>query len=258
MSVRILRENKTLFSRYEELAAGDIVVGRIRLRPSEEGLIADLLHRGIQLIPSGLSQLCSRSKVLQAQLLRQFMGPGTCVIHDRHDMQRCVGSFDARQAVVCKLDRANGGTGILRFASIEDVYTQTMLGSLRYPFVLQPFYSGCRDVRVVMLGELIDAYERHNEDNFRHNLHFGGTAKPWSLSRAQQELCVRIMKRAGFPYAHLDFLVSPAGAFWLSEINLRGGLRGAGISQSDYLEQVENIHARMLDALLNKKVDAGN
>jgi len=249
---RIIRENRTLFSLYEELCAGDIVVGRIRLRPGEEGLLADLLQRGIHLVPSGLSQLCSRSKALQAQLLGRFMGPGTWVIRDRHDMQRCIGFFDDQHSVICKLNRANGGTGILKFASIEDVYTQAMLGALNYPFVLQPFYRDCRDVRVVMLGALIEAYERHNEKNFRHNLHFGGTATPWPLTEEQLERCEQIMNRAGFPYAHLDFLISPEGDFWLSEINLRGGLRGARISQADYLKQVEKIHTRSIVELLKK------
>jgi len=247
--VRIIQENATLFSHYEELEAGDIVVGRIRMHASEEGLIIDLLQRGIHLVPSGLSQVCSRSKAMQAQLLRHFMGPGTSVVRDQHDMQHCIGFFDDQQAVICKLDRANGGTGVLKFASIEDVYSQAMLGVLRYPFVLQPFYKGCRDVRVVMLGELQEAYERHNSNNFRHNLHFGGASKSWPLNRELQELCERIMNRAGFPYAHLDFLVNPEGDFWLSEINLRGGLRGSRLTQSDYLKQVEKIHAGLVAEL---------
>jgi len=256
VQVRIVRDNQTLFSCYEELRAGDIVVGRIRLRSSEEALIADLLQRGIHLVPSGLAQLCSRSKVLQARLLNKFMGPGTCVVHDHHDMQRLVGQFRDNEPLVCKLDRANGGTGILRFSSIEDVYTQSMLGSLAYPFVLQPFYAGCRDVRVVMLGDVREAYERQNSKNFRHNLHFGGTSSSWPLERELQELCERIMSRAGFPYAHLDFLVSADGDFRLSEINLRGGLRGAGLNQADYLAQVEKIHAGIVDGLCEQQQES--
>jgi ribosomal protein S6--L-glutamate ligase len=252
----IIRDNKSLFARYEELVAGDIVVGRIRLRTSEEGLITDLIQRGIHLVPSGLSQLCSRSKVLQAQLLKKFMGPGTCVVHDHHDMQRLVGQFRDNEPLVCKLDRANGGTGIFRFPSIEDVYTQSMLGSLAYPFVLQPFYAGCRDVRVVMLGDVREAYERHNSKNFRHNLHFGGTSRSWPLDPELQELCERIMNRAGFPYAHLDFLISADGDFWLSEINLRGGLRGAELNQGDYLAQVEKIHAGIVDGLCEQQQES--
>lgn len=244
MCARIVTDNKTFFESYHELQVGDIVVGRIRLRPSEESLLVDLVSRGIHLIPSATAQLCSRSKVLQAGLLGKFMGPGTRPVHDQHDMLRLVGKYDGR--VICKLDRANGGAGVLSFSSIEDVYNQVVLGTLSFPFVVQPFYADCRDIRVVVLGDVVEAYERRNEGNFRHNLHFGGVSSPWELTGPQRELCRRIMQRAGFPYAHLDFLVSPAGEIWLTEINLRGGLRGAGLNQKDYLTRVERIHEEMV------------
>ncbi len=244
MCARIITDNKTLFDTYHELQAGDIVVGRIRLRPGEESLLVDLVSRGIHLIPSATAQLCSRSKILQAGLLGRFMGPGTSPVHDLHDMLRLVGEYEGR--VICKLDRANGGTGILSFSSVEDVYNQAVLGTLAFPFVVQPFYADCRDIRVVVLGDVVEAYERRNPRNFRHNLHFGGVSRPWELTGAQRELCRRIMQRADFPYAHLDFLVSPAGETWLTEINLRGGLKGADLSQKDYLTKVERIHEEMV------------
>lgn len=247
MSARIITDNQTLFAAYHELQAGDIVVGRIRLRPGEESLLVDLVSRGVHLIPSATAQLCSRSKVLQAALLGKFMGPGTSPVHDLHDMLRLVGEYTGNGKVICKLDRANGGTGILCFSSIEDVYNQAVLGCLGFPFVVQPFYADCRDIRVVVLGDVIEAYERHNASNFRHNLHCGGVSRPWELTGEQDALCLQVMRRAGFPYAHIDFLVSPAGDTWLTEINLRGGLRGARLNQKDYLTQVERIHREMVE-----------
>ncbi len=246
MCARIVTDNKTFFDAYHELQAGDIVVGRIRLRPGEESLLVDLVSRGIHLIPSATAQLCSRSKVLQAGLLGKFMGPGTHPVHDLHDMLRLVGEYGEGDRVICKLDRANGGTGILCFSSVEDVYNQAVLGTLAFPFVVQPFYADCRDIRVVVLGDMVEAYERRNSRNFRHNLHFGGVSSPWALTAEQRDLCRRIMQRAGFPYAHLDFLVARTGETWLTEINLRGGLRGAGLNQKDYLAQVERIHEEMV------------
>ncbi len=249
MSRRIITDNRTLFADFQFLQAGDIVVGRIRLHPGEESLLLDLVNRGIHLIPSAISQLCSRSKALQVRLLGKYMGPGTDVAYDLHDMLRLVGEFAKETPVVCKLDRANGGAGILRFPSIEDVYTQAVLGGLKFPFVVQPFYSDCRDVRVVVLGEKVEAYERHNPHNFRHNLHFGGVSRPWLLSELQMAICHRIMARAEFPYAHIDLLVSPAGEVWLTEINLRGGLKGAVLTQQDYLQQVERVHKQFVAEL---------
>jgi len=248
MIPRIIRDNKALFECFDRLRSGDIVVGRVRLRPAEENLLLDLAVRGIVLLPSATSQICSRSKIFQARILGRFMIPGTAPVYDMHDMMRLVTEYGRRQVgrVVCKLDRANGGLGVLRYVSIEDVYSQAALGVLRFPFLVQPFLDDCRDVRVVILGDLIEAYRRHNPYNFRHNLHCGGTSSSWELSKEQLELCRQVMERAGFPYAYIDLLVTSSGDSWLSEINLRGGLRGARISQQDYLRAVEKIHADLL------------
>jgi ribosomal protein S6--L-glutamate ligase len=46
------------------------------------------------------------------------------------------------------------------------------------------------------------------------------------------------MARGKFPYAILDLLVGPDGETYLSEINLRGGLTGARLSQAEFLRRV--------------------
>ncbi len=244
----LVTDNDTLLAQYDRLAAGDTVVGRLRLRPGEEHLLVDLQTRGVRMIPSATSQLCSRSKVFQARILGGYMLPRTAPVYDLHDMMRLVGLYTRAVdgPVVCKLDRANGGTGILRFASIEDVYSQAVLGTLPFPFVVQPFAHHCRDIRIVLLGGIVEAYERHNPDNFRHNLHCGGRSSSVEPSAGQLELCRQVMARAGFPYAFVDLLIDDRGRNWLSEINLRGGLRGARLSQQDYLQAVEEIHRQIL------------
>jgi len=248
MNFRIIDSNRELFDGhcYEDLQAGDVVSGRIRLGKGQEHLLLDLVSRGITLIPSASSQLCSRSKVYQTALLRQFMVADTLPIYSMQDMLEAVTEYGRAGvgSVVCKLDRANGGLGILRFASIEDVYTQAALNVLVFPFVIQPFVNNCKDVRVVILGDTVEAYRRYNPDNFRHNLHCGGTSLPWDLTDDQLDFCYRIMARADFLYAHVDLLVQADGTYSLSEINLRGGLRGARLSQQDYLKKVADIQSR--------------
>jgi ribosomal protein S6--L-glutamate ligase len=248
MAPRVIESNADLSASFQELAPGDLVVGRVRLRPGEEHLLFDLVARGIRLVPSALSQWLSRSKVFQARILGPFMVPATRPVYDMHDLMQLVTEYgrDGVGRVVCKLDRANGGMGILLFASVEEVYTQAVLGCLRFPFVLQPFIEQVRDIRVVLLGDYLEAYQRHNPHNFRHNLHCGGEGTPWQPDSDQLDLCRRVMARGEFPYAHIDLMVSPGGQNWLNEINLRGGLRGARISQRDYLAAVERVHARLL------------
>lgn len=248
MAFRIIESNADLNDRFHELRAGDVVVGRLRLRSGEEHLLLDLAVRGIRLVPSAISQWLSRSKVFQARMLGSYMVPATRPVYDLHDLMQLVTEYgrDGVGRVVCKLDRANGGMGILLFASVEEAYTQAVLGNLRFPFVLQPFVDQARDIRVVLLGDYLEAYQRHNPHNFRHNLHCGGEGTPWQLDSAQLDLCRQVMVRGEFPYAHIDLLVTPEGQNWLNEINLRGGLRGARISQGDYLAAVEKVHARLL------------
>lgn len=245
MAGRIIRDNATLAAEYDNLQAGDLVLGRIRLRPGEGHMLLDLAGRGVDMFPSAVSQLCCRSKVFQARLLGRYMAPGTGTVYSQHDMLKLVSEYGRLGAgrIVCKLDRGNGGQGILLFNSVEEVYTNAALGALPFPFVVQPFVEDCRDVRAVFLGEVTDAYTRHNPHNFRHNLHCGGKSAPFTLSDEQVHFCREVMARAFFPYAHVDLLLDSGGNTWLSEINLRGGLKGSRLTQRDYLGAVEKIHA---------------
>jgi ribosomal protein S6--L-glutamate ligase len=61
------------------------------------------------------------------------------------------------------------------------------------------------------------------------------------------------MLRADFPYACVDLLVDHDGNTWLSEINLRGGLKGAQLTQEDYLAKVEKINSELLGEELGKE-----
>ncbi len=243
---RIITDNTSLCKHYDDLQAGDIICSRIRIRPGEEHLLLDLSRRGIIAVPSLISQLCSRSKTLQARLCQWAMLPATTVIYTVHDLLEAVNLYSRERCdqVVVKLDNRNGGLGILRYHSIEDVYAQSALGQLPYPFVIQPFIDGCRDLRVIALDDYWEAYERRNPDNFRHNLHCGGQAAPYNLTNEQRDFCSRVMTQLDFPYAHIDLLLTEEADCYLSEINLRGGLRGATITSDEYQRRVGAVDRR--------------
>ena len=254
MALRIIRDNATFLDEYDNLSSGDIILGRIRVKPGEEHILLDLADRQVTVFPSAVAQLCSRSKVFQVRLLGKYMVPGTAAIYNQHDILTLVSEYGRLGIgqVVCKLDRANGGQGILLFSSVEEVYNNAVLGSIQYPFVIQPLIEDCRDVRAVVLDQLVDAYTRHNPNNFRHNLHCGGSSSLYELTSEQLQLCRKVMNRASFPYACVDLLLDSSGNTWLSEINLRGGLRGSTLSQQNYLDAVEHIHSEMLSDFMNR------
>lgn len=245
---RIINNNNELFSAYHELQAGDIITCRLRLKTGEEHLLLDLLERGIQLIPSATSQLASRSKTFQARLFAPLMVCHTTVIYDIHGLLEAISLYGKHsiKKVIFKHDRKNAGFGIHLFRDIEDVYTQTANNVLPYPFVLQPFIKNSRDVRVIIIDDFIEAYERDNPDNFRNNLHCGGKPIPYTLSSEQIELCKTAMKRGRYPFAHLDLMITEKEETFLAEINLRGGMRGATIDTDTYQEKIKKRKEQLL------------
>jgi glutathione synthase/RimK-type ligase-like ATP-grasp enzyme len=258
---RVITENNTLFDLYHDLKAGDIVLGGVRLRPAEEPLLVDLVERGIRLFPAALAQLASRSKALQAKLFAPLMVPLTMAVYDLHDLTRAIALYGRNRIgrVVTKHDRRNAGMGVHLWTSIEEVYTQASFGVMPLPFVLQPFYPDCRDIRVVMIDNYEEAYWRHNPDNFRNNLHCGGASSPCELTAMQRDLCQQVMHRGRFPYAHIDIMVTADDTSYVAEINLRGGIRGAKINADEYRSRVEAVQQRWLNQELgNTRNLSGN
>lgn len=221
---------------YSELKEGDLVVSRIPFKKEEIGLIVDLIYRKVEAFPSFLAQILSSSKTLQAEILSEFMPPHTVVIKDKVSFLSFLKEPPFQyDKVVTKKDRANCGMGIHLWNSLEEVFNLVGSPPLEFPFVLQPFYKISKDIRVIILGDYyIEAYQRINPYNFRQNLFLGGTAKPYELSEKELDFCKKVMQRGKFPYAHLDLIYIENEGPYLSEINLKGGIKGAKIKTQDY------------------------
>ncbi|MFH1217641.1 MAG: hypothetical protein V1706_14185 [Pseudomonadota bacterium] len=253
---RIYTSNQDFRRQFDNLRTGDIFIGRLRLKTTEESLLVDLLERGVHFFPSALSQLLCRSKTMQALIYSREMLPHTAVIHDQHGIIETVNRYQKNSItkVVTKHDRKNAGMGILLWRDIEEVFSHSALGSLPFPFVVQPFVENGRDIRVVMLGDYEESYVRSNPHNFRNNLHCGGESIPCRLTRQQHDLCRRVMERGKFPYAHIDLMVQETGETCLAEINLRGGIRGARISPEQYQLEVDKIHKKFLAGICEETI----
>jgi ribosomal protein S6--L-glutamate ligase len=239
----IVYDNKSFNRYYQELQPGDLIATHLRLTIGEEHILLDLVERGIILIPSATAQLASRSKTFQTRIFQRFMLPGTTAIYNKQSLLEAISLYNKLKVdkIVVKQDRKNAGQGIFLFSSIEEVYTLTANNVIPLPFVLQPFLQSSFDIRVIMLGEYIEAYQRKNPGNFRNNLHCGGTASPHELSSKQLDFCKEVMKRGNFPYCHLDIMGSDNDDLYLTEVNLRGGIQGAKIATEEYMERKKVI-----------------
>lgn len=231
----IIRANRELKQRYEELKAGDCFVGMLSFKNLKHRVFIDLLERGVRFFPSALSQTLGHSKVAQALAFQRWMIPHTLIIARRVDLMYAINTYNKHGigAVVTKEDHLQCGFGVHRWDSIEAVYNQASFSTISYPFVVQPFLDNYTDVRVIIAGAYCEAYTRENQNNFRMNLSAGGTSKPYTLTKAQLAICHSVINRGKFPYAHIDLLVTAEGHSYLSEMALNGGMRAARIKRKD-------------------------
>jgi ribosomal protein S6--L-glutamate ligase len=220
------------------LAAGDLVLGPLAVKPGEEIILLDLHDRGVVFFPPLLAQAVVRTKSAQAQVLSDYMLPGTFVAHDLPDLAARLGDAHMSGPVVSKRDRFHLGLGVSLWPSLEALHSLAVVQPLPFPLVVQPFLAEARDLRVVVVGEYSEAYERLNPEGFRKNLFQGGTFSPVEAGPDLLSFCRRAMARGKFPYAVLDVLISPAGEMFLSEINFHAGLKGSQLGQAEYRRRV--------------------
>lgn len=230
---------------YSQLKCGDLILTRLPLKREDFPLVIDLLWRGVLAYPSFISQILSKSKTAQAEILSDYMLPYTYVIKNRTSLLQVMEAPPPFKKFVTKKDFANCGLGIFLWNDLEEIFRQAGAPPLEFPFVLQPFYEEWQDIRVVFLGELyLEAYTRENRGNFRQNLFFGGKAKPYELSPEEIAFCQAVMNRGGFPYAHLDLAYVAGNGPYLVEINLKGGIKGAKISVEEYEKTLKALEDR--------------
>ena len=236
----IVRSARELKKRYQDLRSGDTFLGILTYKHIKESILIDLLERGISCFPSPLSQVLNHSKATQAVILKQWMLPYTHVITRRADLIDAVNTYNRLgiAPVVTKEDLRHCGHGVRKWDTMEILYSFLALSDASYPFVLQPFLDNFTDVRVIIVGDYTEAYVRQNPNNFRMNISMGGKNYPYKISSELLNFCRRAMERGKFPYAHLDIQITDDGTYYLSEIALNGGTKGAKIHQKE-LEQMK-------------------
>lgn len=228
-------QSRELGNRYHDLGPGDVVVGEVAAAHHHIARLIDLLQRGVTCVPSPLSQLLSRSKVAQVEILGQFMLPLTMAIKRRTQLMDAINIYNQAGigAVVTKEEHMHCGHGVRRWDHIETVYSFRGLDNHGYPFVIQPLAEHFTDARVIMVGDYTEAYTRHNPEGFRGNLSAGGRCEPHVLTDDQERFCRQIVDRARFPYAHLDLQIMTDGGLHILEIALNGGIRGSRLDRAD-------------------------
>ncbi len=246
----IARGREEIRGRLSELGPGDVAAGPLPSSFLAGPLAIDLAERGVRFVPSLLCQLLSRSKCAQAEILGGFMAPHTRAVRRRAELLQAVNDY-ARLgigAVVSKQEGMHCGHGVRRWEDVEALYNAVALEPAAFPFVLQPFLPGVADVRVIVVGDYVEAYLRENPFHFRANLAAGGAGRPFPVDPAAERLCREAMARGRFPYAHLDLQLTPEGGCYLAEIALDAGAAAARIGRAELERRKREVLEREIAA----------
>ena len=251
----IVRGSRQLSELYDRLAPGDVYIGKIPGGSLRCTRLIDLMERGVHCLPTPLAQTLNASKAAQADILNEWMLPLTRVIRRRADLIAAIGVYHRQGGgpVVTKEDRLHCGHGVRYWENIEVLYSLAAFDKSSFPFVLQPFLQHFSDVRVIVVGDFVEAYSRHNPDNFRMNLAAGGTSRPFMIDTDQLLFCRSVMERARFPYAHLDLQLLENGQCYLAEMALEGGIKGAQIDRRSLVRMKSELLERRARHILDNK-----
>jgi glutathione synthase/RimK-type ligase-like ATP-grasp enzyme len=243
----ILRTSSELKERYHDLCSGDIFLGILTYKHIKQSILIDLMERGVSCFPSPLSQVLNHSKATQAVVLNNWMLPHTFVIARRTDFIEAVNTYNRLKIgpLVTKEDHLHCGHGVRKWDTIETLYSFVALSETSYPFVIQPFLDNFIDLRVIIAGDYMEAYVRHNPDNFRMNISMGGKNYPYEMNADLLDFCHKAMERGKFPYAHLDIQITDDGTYYLSEIALNGGIKGAKIRREKLDKKKQEVLERL-------------
>ena len=229
----IEQNNPKVSYRGEDLASYDAVIPRIASYMTRYGtaIVRQLEMQGVYTVSSSIAISRSRDKLRSLQLLAKYgVGiPKTIVSRNSADIDDLIEKLGGTPVII-KLARGTHGNGV--------VLAETKKAAKS---VLQAFYltnedgtnilvqeyikeSAGTDIRAIVVGGRVVASMRRQslDDDFRSNLHKGGTGTKVRLTSEERKMCIKAAKAMGLSVAGVDFMRSDRGPLIL-EVNASPG-----------------------------------
>ena len=211
----------------------DAVIPRIGAQISAYGtaVVRQFEMTGAFCVNSASGITNSRDKLLAHQLMASngLPMPTTAFAsspHDTDDLIEMVGG----PPLVVKLLRSSQGKGVVLAENKKSA--QSVIDAFRNAeanFLVQQFIAdaGGKDIRCIVLdGKVITAMCRSAPpDDFRANLHAGGSATPIKITSEERKIAVKAARIMGLKFAGVDMVRSSKGPLLL-EVNSSPGLHG--------------------------------
>jgi ribosomal protein S6--L-glutamate ligase len=173
----------------------------------------------------------SRDKLRATQILsRHAVGiPATTFVRDRSDVLPAIERVGGAPVVIKLLEGTQGiGVILAPDTKVAEAVIET-LQSTRQNVLIQRFVSESkgRDVRALVVGDRVVAAMRRvaKGDEFRSNVHRGGSAEAIELDEQYQRTAVQAAQIMGLRVAGVDMLEGEDGPL-VMEVNSSPGLEG--------------------------------
>lgn len=214
----------------QRISKTDVVIPRIGSSITDYGLaVVNQFHiMQIPTINPASAIARSRDKFRCLQLLSQHNIdiPKTVMIKNVSQMDEAV-KMVGGLPVILKLLRGTQGTGVM-LAEKRETVLNTLWG-LKQTVVIQEFIeeSKGKDIRAFVVGGRVVAAMKREAlvDEFRSNIHRGGSGLPIDLQKEYRDVALKAVKVIGLEVAGVDLLESRKGPVVI-EVNSSPGFEG--------------------------------
>ena len=178
---------------------------------------------------NGISNARDKLRAIQILSRHNIDMPATAFVRNRADVRPAIASVGGAPVVI-KLLEGTQGIGVILAPQVKvaEAIIET-LHSTQQNVLIQRFVAESRgtDVRALVVGDrVVAAMRRRAEgDEFRSNVHRGGTVEPVRLDPAYEQAAVRAAQIMGLRVAGVDMLEGEEGPL-VMEVNSSPGLQG--------------------------------
>ncbi len=222
-----------VFYKGKPLRKYDAIIPRISSNMTKYGtaIVRQLEMQGEYCLSKSLAITRARDKLRSMQLLAKYNIdiPKTVVSRDSADIDQLLDQLDGAPVII-KLASGTHGNGVVlaetKKAAKSTLQAFYLTNDQGTNILLQEFIkeSAGTDIRAFVVGsKVVASMQRQSlDDDFRSNLHKGGSGKPIKLTPEEEKVAVKAAKIMGLSVAGVDIMRSSRGPLVL-EVNASPG-----------------------------------
>ncbi|MCD8448782.1 RimK family alpha-L-glutamate ligase [Tenacibaculum dicentrarchi] len=211
----------------------DVIIPRIGASATRHGaaVVKEFELNGTYTTATSLGILQAQNKVRTLQIMNQknIPFPDTIFAVNPDNIDEQINLLGGAPIII-KLQEGTHGSGVIlaesnkSAKSIIDTMYSTNASILLQEFIKE---SNSEDIRAFVIGNKVVASMKRkgSENDFRSNIHQGGSGFKVNLSEEEKEIAIKATQYLNLPIAGVDLIRSKRGSL-LIEVNTAPGLQG--------------------------------